>query len=161
MSWDAELFVALAFLIFVGAVIYFGLHNKINEMLDKRAAAIKAELDEAARLRSEAAALLASFEKKKIAAQAEAENIVAQARVEAELIAREAHERMAEFVERRKQQAEQKIAQAEQQATADVRAAAADAAVRAAAIVLRDEAKGEVGDRLVASGISGLKALAH
>ncbi|HEU0146413.1 MAG TPA: ATP F0F1 synthase subunit B, partial [Bradyrhizobium sp.] len=65
------------------------------------------------------------------------------------------------FVERRKQQAEQKIAMAEQQATADVRAAAADAAVRAAAIVLRDEAKGESGDQFVASGISGLKALAH
>jgi F-type H+-transporting ATPase subunit b len=161
VSWDAELFVALAFLLFVGAVIYFGLHNKINEMLDKRAAAIKAELDEAARLRAEAAALLASFEQKKIAAQAEAESIVAQARAEAELIAREAHERMAEFVERRKHQAEQKIAQAEQQATADVRAAAADAAVRAAAIVLRDEAKGEVGDQLVASGIFGLKQLAH
>ena len=42
MSWDAELFVAIAFLLFIAAVIYFGLHNKINEMLDKRAAAIKA-----------------------------------------------------------------------------------------------------------------------
>jgi F-type H+-transporting ATPase subunit b len=161
VSWDAELFVAIAFLLFVAAIIYFGLHNKINEMLDKRAAAIKSELDEAARLRGEAAALLASFEQKKVAAQADAENIVAQARAEAELIAKEAHERMAEFVERRKQQAEQKIAQAEQQATSDVRAAAADGAVRAAAIVLRDEAKGEVGDQLVANGISGLKALAH
>jgi F-type H+-transporting ATPase subunit b len=161
VSWDAELFVALAFLLFVGAVIYFGLHNKINEMLDARAAAIKAELDEAARLRAEAAALLQSFEQKKVAAQAEAESIVAQARAEAELIARDAHERMAEFVERRKHQAEQKITMAEQQATADVRAAAADAAVRAAAIVLRDQAKGEVGDQLVRDGISGLKALAH
>jgi F-type H+-transporting ATPase subunit b len=130
-------------------------------MLDARAAAIKAELDEAARLRAEAAALLQSFEQKKVAAQADAENIVAQARAEAELIAKEAHQRMAEFVERRKQQAEQKIAMAEQQATAEVRAAAADAAVRAAAIVLKDEAKGDVGDQLVRDGISGLKALAH
>jgi len=158
---EAELFVALAFLLFVGAAIYFGLPNKINEMLDARAAAIKAELDEAARLRAEAAALLQSFEQKKVAAQADAENIVAQARAEAELIAKEAHQRMAEFVERRKQQAEQKIAMAEQQATAEVRAAAADAAVRAAAIVLKDEAKGDVGDQLVRDGISGLKALAH
>ena len=161
MRLDAEVFVAIAFLLFVAAVIYFGLHNKINEMLDARAAAIKAELDEAARLRAEAAALLQSFEQKKIAAEADAENIVAQARVEAELIAKEAHERMAEFVERRKQQAEQKIAMAEQQATADVRAAAADAAVRAAAIVLEDAAKGEVGDQLVRDGIAGLKSLAH
>jgi F-type H+-transporting ATPase subunit b len=161
VSLDAELFVALAFLLFVGAAIYFGLPNKINEMLDARAAAIKAELDEAARLRAEAAALLQSFEQKKVAAQADAENIVAQARAEAELIAKEAHQRMAEFVERRKQQAEQKIAMAEQQATAEVRAAAADAAVRAAAIVLKDEAKGDVGDQLVRDGISGLKLLAH
>jgi F-type H+-transporting ATPase subunit b len=161
MTWDAELFVAIAFLLFVGAVIYFGLHNKINEMLDARAAAIKAELDEASRLRAEAAALLESFEQKKVAAVAEAEGIVAQARAEAELIAKEAHERMAEFVERRKVQAEQKIAMAEQQATAEVRAAAADAAVRAATIVLKDEAKGDVGNQLVRDGISGLKALAH
>jgi F-type H+-transporting ATPase subunit b len=161
MTWDAELFVAIAFLLFVGAAIYFGLPNKINEMLDARAVAIKAELDEASRLRAEAAALLQSFEQKKVAAQAEAESIVAQARAEAELIAKEAHERMAEFVERRKQQAEQKIAMAEQQATADVRAAAADAAVRAAAIVLRDEAKGDSGEQFVRDGISGLKALAH
>jgi F-type H+-transporting ATPase subunit b len=161
VSLDAELFVALAFLLFSGAAIYFGLPNKINEMLDARAAAIKAELDEAARLRAEAAALLQSFEQKKVAAQADAENIVAQARAEAELIAKEAHEHMAEFVERRKQQAEQKIAMAEQQATAEVRAAAADAAVRAAAIVLKDEAKGDVGDQLVRDGISGLKLLAH
>ncbi len=110
MSWDAEVFVAIAFLLFVGAVIYFGLHNKINEMLDKRAAAIKAELDEAARLRSEAAALLASFEQKKVAAQARGRNHRRSGAREAELIAKEAHERMAEFVERRKQQAEQKIA---------------------------------------------------
>lgn len=161
MSLNAEVFVAIAFLLFVGAIIYFGVHNKINEMLDKRAAAIKAELDEASRLRGEAAALLASFEQKKVAALGEAETIVAQARAEAELIAREAHDRMAEFVERRKHQAEQKIAQAEQQATADVRAAAADAAVRAAGIVLKDQSKGEVGDALVANGISGLRSLSH
>jgi F-type H+-transporting ATPase subunit b len=161
MAFDAELFVAIAFILFVGAVIYFGLHNKINEMLDKRTADIKAELDEAQRLRAEAAALLASFEQKKIAAQAEAKAIVAQARTDAENIAKEAHERMAEFVERRKKQAEQKIAIAEQQATSDVRAAAADAAVRAASIVLREQAKGDVGAAFVEKGISDIKALAH
>ena len=158
MSLDAELFVALAFLLFVGAAIYFGLPNKINEMLDARAAAIKAELDEAARLRAEAAALLQSFEQKKVAAQADAENIVAQARAEAELIAKEAHQRMAEFVERRKQQAEQKIAMAEQQATAEVRAAAADAAVSAASTILLQSVKGPVADDLVTKGIAEVRA---
>lgn len=49
--------------------------------------------------------------------------------------------------------AETKIAQAEAQAAADVRAAAAEAAVAAAEKILRQETKGDLAGRLIASGI--------
>ncbi len=104
------------------------MHKKINGALDHRAARIKAELAEAARLRAEAEALLASFEKRRAEADAEAAAVVAQAHAEAEVLGKEAHERLAEFIQRRTKQAEEKIANAEVQALADVRAAAADAA---------------------------------
>ena len=116
------------------------------------------ELKQAAKLREEAVALLASFEKKKAEAEASAAEIVAEARVQAAQLAKDAEVRMNDFVARRTRQAESKIALAEAQAAADVRAAAADQAARAAEIVLRTETQGQTGADLVAKEIAGLKA---
>lgn len=159
--FDAEFFVAVGFIIFVLLLGYLGVHKKITTALDHRTARIRAEFDEAARLRAEAEALLASFVKKKAAAEVEAAAIIAQAQTEAELIAREAHDRIAEFVKRRTKQAEDKIGAAEASAAAQVRAAAADAATKAAEIVLKSKAQGEFGEELVSRGITDLKRLLH
>jgi F-type H+-transporting ATPase subunit b len=154
-------FVAVGFVIFVLLLGYLGVHKTLVKTLDDRAAKIQHELDEAKRLRTEAAAVLASFEARRAEAEAEAQAIVTQARAEAESLAQEAAQRMTEFVARRTKQAEGKIAAAEAQATSDVRAAAADAAVKAAEIVLTAQARGSVGEEMVARGISDLKALTH
>ena len=129
-----------------------------SSALDHRSARIKAELDEARRLRDEAEKLLAEYQRKQGEAEREAEAIVADARAEAERVAAEARVKMEEFVARRTKLAEVKIGQAEAQALADVRAAAADAAVSAAEKILRDTAKGPVADNLVAQGIADVKA---
>jgi len=63
MEFDAEFFVLLGFLVFVGVLIYFGAHRIVLKALDARGEAIAAELAQAAKLRQEATALLASFEK--------------------------------------------------------------------------------------------------
>ena len=137
------------------------MHSKLGAALDARGERIKAELAEAERLRTEAEAVLASFEGKRIQAEKEAAAIVEQARVEAELMAKDAEEKMADFVKRRTAQAEAKIAAAETQAISQVRAAAADAATGAAEIVLKDEAKTGLADRLITQGIGDVKRLAH
>ena len=156
--FDAEFFVAAGFAIFVVLMIDYGMHKKIADSLDKRAERIAAELAEAERLRSEAEALLASFENRRAEAQAEAEAVVAQAHAEAERIADEAHARITEFLQRRTKQAEERIGLAETQAAADVRAAAAEAAINAAEAVLRSEAQGAFGAELIARGIADLKS---
>lgn len=155
--FDAEFVVAIGFGIFLGLMVYLGMHRKINSALDNRAARISAELAEAARLRAEAQALLASFEQRRTEAEAEAAAVVAQAHAEAEIVASEARTRMTEFLQRRTKQAEEKIGVAETQAAAEVRAAAADAATKAAEIVLRGEAQGAFGAELIAKGIADLK----
>lgn|SRR5574337_631716 len=155
---EAELFVLLAFLIFIGVMVYFGAHRSILKALDARGEAIQLELDQAAKLRAEATALLASFERKTAEAEANAAAIVAEARAQAEQLAREAGERMSEFIARRTRQAEAKIALAEAQAAADVRAAAADRAARAAEAILRDRMQGEPGAQLVSREIADLRA---
>ena len=157
--FDAEFVVAAGFAIFVGLMVYYGIHNKIAASLDKRGERIAAELAEAALLRSEAEAVLASFERRRAKAQTEAEAVVAQAQAESERIAREARERMTEFLHRRTKQAEEKISMAESQATAEVRAAAAEAAAKAAEIVLRGEAQGALGAELISKGIADLKTM--
>ena len=156
---DAEFIVAIGFVIFVCLMVDLGVHGKINSALDARAARISAELAEAARLRAEAEAVLASFEHRRAEAQAEAETVVAQAHAEAERFAGEARARMTEFLQSRTKQAEEKIRVAETQAVAEVRAAAAEAATKAAAIVLRDEAQGAFGAELISKGIADLKTM--
>jgi F-type H+-transporting ATPase subunit b len=159
MLYDAELFVAGGFAIFLGVLIYVGAHRKVMSAIDSRAERIRAELAEAERLRNEAEALLASFEKKREEAEAEAKAIVAQAKEEAELLAKEARQRLSEFVTRRTKQVEEKIALAETQAMAEVRAAAADAAVKIAENVLR-KGGAEAAD-FVSAAIKDVKSLAH
>ncbi len=153
-----DAWVAVAFVLFLAILGYAGVHRTILTALDNRAARIKAELDEAKRLRDEAAALFAQYQRKKEEAEREAEAIVTEARADAERVAAEAKARMEEFVARRTKMAETKIAQAEAQALADVRAAAADAAVAAAERILTRTTKGEVADRLLAQGIADVKA---
>ena len=159
LEFDAEFFVALGFVIFVLGLGYLGVHKQITAALDGRIAWVEGEFAEATRLRKEAEAVLASYKKKAADAEAEAAAIVKQARDEAELLARETAERMADFVERRRKQAEAKIAVAETQATSDVRAAAADAAVKAAEIVIRAQTAGAAGAEYIQKGIDDVKRL--
>jgi F-type H+-transporting ATPase subunit b len=158
MLAEAETWVAVAFVLFVGVLIYFGVHKLLVDALDQRSARIRGELDEARRLKDEAAALLAEYRRKQQTAEREAAEIVAGAKAEANRLAAEAKTRMDEFVARRTRMAETKIAQAEAQALADVRAAAADAAVAAAEKILTATVKGNVADDLLTKGIAELKS---
>jgi F-type H+-transporting ATPase subunit b len=156
--FEAEFWVAVAFVIFVGILIYLGVPKMLIGALDERAKRVQAELDEARRLKDEAARLLAEYQGKQREAETEAAGIIEGAKAEAERIAAEAKAKMEEFVARRTKMAETKIAQAEAQAVADVRAAAADAAVAAAEKILTESVKDKVADDLIARGIADVKA---
>jgi F-type H+-transporting ATPase subunit b len=153
-----EFWVAVAFVVFVGGLVYLGTHRLILNALDERSARIKAELDEARRLREEAQSLLEEYRRKQSEAEREAADIVAGARAEAERLATEAKAKSEEFLARRTRLAETKIAQAEAQAVADVRNAAAEAAVAAAERILTDTVKGQVADDLIGKGVAEIKS---
>jgi F-type H+-transporting ATPase subunit b len=157
MLFDPETWVALAFLVFLGGLGYIGVHRMIAKALDDRSARIKADLDEARKLKNEAAQLLADYQRKRHEAEGEAQDIIAGARAEAERVAAEAKAKIEEFVARRTKMAETKIAQAEAQATADVRSAAADAAIAAAEKILTEETKGKLAGELIAKGIEDVR----
>jgi len=158
MFTQPETWVAIAFIILMAVFAWLGVHRTVLTALDHRAQRIKAELDDAKRLKDEAAKLLADYQARRASAEREAQEIVTNAKAEAERIAAEARTRMEDFVARRTKTAENKIALAEAQALADVRAAAAEAAVTAASTVLSQSVKGSVADDLLAKGIAEVKA---
>ena len=154
MFFDPETWVAIAFVILMVVFGYLGVFKKAMAALDHRADRIKAELDDATRLKQEAAKVLADYKARSATAEREAADIIANAKSEAERIATEAKAKMEDFVARRTKTAESKIALAEAQAVADVRAAAAEAAVQAASTILSQSVKGQVADDLLAKGIT-------
>jgi F-type H+-transporting ATPase subunit b len=135
---EAEFWVAIAFVIAV-AVLVWKAGPLIGKSLDARAAKIRADLDEAARLRDDARRTLTEFQQKQRDALKEAEGIVAQARLEAERVAQQAERDLAASMDRRQKQAVEKIALAETKAIAEVRNQAVDIAIAAVRRILADD----------------------
>src|SRR5215469_11763876 len=157
MFEDPETWVAIAFIILMGVFAWLGVHRTVLTALDHRAERIKAELDDARRLKEEAAKVLEEYKARRASAEREAAEIITSAKAEAERIASEAKAKMEDFVARRTKTAESKIALAEAQAVADVRAAAADAAVQAASTILSQSVKGSLADDLLTKGIAEVR----
>ena len=130
MFHDPEFWVAL---VFVGVVILFyrPVMKTVGEALDGRAAKIRAQIEEAEKLREEAQHLLAEYQRKQRQAMTDVEAILAQAREEAARHREKSAAQLKATLERRERQATDRIAQAEAQAVAEVRAAAADVAIAA------------------------------
>jgi F-type H+-transporting ATPase subunit b len=154
---SAEFWVAVSFVAFLIVLLYYKVPAMLAKALDDRAAAIRSELDEARRLREEAQALLADYQRKHRNAGQEAEAIVEQARREAEAFATETRQSLAETLKRRGRHAEERIARAEAEAVDEVRAAAVDMAIAAAEKILREQAAGTAGAQLIDESIRGLK----
>lgn len=153
-----EFWVLISFIGFIAVVVYFQAPKMVAKALDERAARIRNELEEARRLREEAQNLLAEYQRKQRDAEAEAENIVTQARHEAELYASEAREKLKESLTRRTKLAEDRIAQAEAQAIQDVRARAAEVAVEAAGRLIASDLSKDKAKSLIDDGIKGLSS---
>lgn len=153
----AEFWVGVSFVSFLLILVYYKVPGLIAKALDERAEAIRKDLDEARRLREEAQALLADYEKKHRNAGQEASAIIELARQEAHVLAQETRAGLKDMLERRTRLAEEKIARAEAQAVDEVRAAAIERAVAAAERILREKAAGAGGSALIDQGIRDLK----
>ena len=152
---DPEFWVLVAAVIFVAAV-WKPARKSLIGTLDERAARIRAELDEAKKLREEAEQLLAQYEQRQREAAAEAEAIVAHARDEAERIAAQSARDLEQAVVRRQRLAEERIAQAEQKAVDEIRAVAVDVAIAAAREVIVAQIDEERGAALLDAAIAAL-----
>ncbi len=158
MLASPELWVLVSFVLFLALLVYYKIPNKVAKALDDRADRIKAELEEARRLREEAQSILADYEQKRRDAEKEAEDIIAMAQREAQFYAEESRKALNESLQRRVKLAEEKIARAEEQAVQDIRSRSADVAVSAAENIIARELQGKSAEDLVTKGIKELSA---
>lgn len=147
--------VAVAFVIFVVLVLWKGM-AKITVGLDKRADDIRAQLEEAQKLREEAQAALAGYQRQQRDALAEAEEIISQAKGEAERLKIDATASLEATLKRREEQAVDRIAQAEAKALQDVRNQAVDLAIAATGRLIGDSMTADVQGRLIGDATGDL-----
>lgn len=155
---DANGWVAMAMIFVLGVMLWKKVPSIVGAAMDKRIAAIRGEIDEAVKLRSEAEAIKAEYEAKTANADKEAAAMLDRAREDADGIVAQAEADADALIERRGRLAEDKIAAAERSAIAEVRAKAASAAAAAAAVLIEQKHDADADKALIDSTISGLDA---
>lgn len=158
---NTNFIVLLAFILFVGILLFFKVPAKLGGMLDSRAATIKAELEEARALREEAKSILASYERKQKEMLEQSEQIVAGAKAEAVAAAAQAKEDLKVSIARRLAAAEERIASAEAAAVREVRERAVDVAVAAASDVLARQMSAQAASASIDAAIAEVGAKLH
>ncbi|WP_306112914.1 MULTISPECIES: F0F1 ATP synthase subunit B [unclassified Roseovarius] len=153
--------VLVAFLLFVGVLLYLKVPSLLGGMLDKRAEGIAAELEEARALREEAQTLLAGYERKQKEVQDQAERIIAHAKEEATAAAEQAKEDLKVSIARRMAAAEDQIASAESSALKEVRDRAVAIAIGAAKDVIAKQMTAAESNKLIDSAIDEVDAKLH
>ena len=156
MLHDPAFWVAIAFFGFLGVLVYFKVPPLIAKQLDDRADKIRGELEEAKKLREDAQTLFADFQRRQHDALQTAEDIVARAKEDAEILKEESIKELEASLARRQELAEAKIRQAEEKAVAEVQNIAVDVAIAAAAKLMQDGLKEDQSDALVDQSIKDL-----
>ena len=158
---NTEFVVLIAFIIFVGALVYFGVPGKVTGVLDARAVQIKADLEEARNLREEAKNVLASYERKQREVQEQSDRIVAGAREEAMAAAKQAKADLKTAIARRLAAAQDQIASAEASALRRVKERAVSVAVAVAGDVMAQQMTAQAAALSIDSAIGQVEARLH
>jgi F-type H+-transporting ATPase subunit b len=156
--YEPEFWVAVSFFIFIGVLVYFGVHMKVVSALDARALLISKELEEARRLLEEAEKVLADYRRKLGDVVMEVDNIIALATTEAKTLAAETRQSLKDHFDRRIKIAEEKIARAEMEAVRELRSDAVDAAIAAAQNLIAAKLTPDRAKKLVSESIKALKS---
>ena len=152
--------VGVSFFIFL-AIAFKPAKKAILDALDGKIAEIKDQVEEAARLRDEAQALLAEYERKQQQASKHAEEMVDAARKEAEESKARAEADLNASLDRQRKLALERISMAEEKALREVRADAAEMAIAATEKLVTDRVAGEDGDKLIDRAIQELGSKLH
>ncbi|GGD46027.1 F0F1 ATP synthase subunit B [Sinisalibacter lacisalsi] len=158
---NTDFIVLMAFIVFIGVLVYFKVPGMIGGMLDKRAEGIKADLAEARALREEAQAILASYERKQKEVAEQAGQIVEHAKRDAQAAADVAQEELKASIARRITAAEEQIKSAQDAAVKEVRDTAISVSIGAAKDLIAKNMTAADGNKLIDESISDVESKLH
>ncbi len=121
MAFDATFWVAVSFIIFFGALVYFKIPQKVNELLGKMILDIKNEIEESEKLRNDSKTLLDNAQNKLDSANSESKKILDQAKSDSEKLVIEMNDKFHKSAEIKKNLAQSKISQMKDSAIKDIR----------------------------------------
>ncbi len=158
---STEFVVTLAFIVFIGVLIYFKVPGMVAGLLDRRAEGIKTDLEEARALREEAQTILASYERKQKEVAAQADLIVEHAKRDAAEAAEAAKADLKDMIARRLAAAGDQIQSAQDAAVKEVRDAAIAVSISAAKEVIATQMSAATGNALIEDAIKDVEAKLH
>ena len=158
---NTDFVVSIAFILFIGVLLYLRVPSLVMTMLDKRADDIRAELDTVRALREEAQGILADYERKQKEAQIKAENIITTAQEEAKHAAQKAEQDLKISIARRLKAADEQIDSARAAAIKELRDHAALIATQVAGDIIKKDLSPAQSNVLVQNAIKELADKLH
>ena len=153
---NPETWILVSFVIFIGLVSKKA-YTVITLSLDSRATRINEELEQATRLREEAQALLAQYERQQRGLSEETDAMLVRARRDSEILVESGTARLNQQLMQREKQALQNIAHSEAQVMNEVRAVASNVAMAAAAQLISENLDKPQAETLINDSISSLQ----
>ena len=155
--FNAEFFVAISFIIFVGLILILRLPRRILNVLDERSLNIQKELEQARNLREEAQKILAKEKKKLEGADVEIVNLLKNAEEHAKIFKANAKKSLAEDIERKKKKSELMIKQAESDAIKEVKLKATELSLEIAKAYIKQNFDSKMSSEIFEESIKDLK----
>ncbi len=153
--------VSIAFVLFIGVLLYLKVPKLVAKMLDDRAAGIRTDIDEARALQEEAKTILASYERKRKEVAEHTVSIIAAAKAEAEAAAEQAKADLKETIARRLVAARDQIQSAQDAAVREVKDKAVAVAIAAASDVINKGMAAKDANALIDGAIKDVGAKLH
>ncbi len=121
MALDATFWVAVSFVIFFGALVYFKIPQRVNELLSSMIIDIKREIEESEKLRTESKYLLDKAQNKLETAEVESQKLIEDAKRSSEKLIIAMNDKFHKTSENKKNMAQNKISQMKQAAIKEIR----------------------------------------
>ena len=121
MQFDATFWVAVSFVIFFGALIYFKIPQNVNNLLGKMIVDIKNEIDESEKLRTESKKLLDGAQSKLNSVSIETKKILDDVKSESDKLVIEMNDKFYKSAEIKKNLAKTKISQMKEAAIKEIK----------------------------------------
>jgi len=155
---NTDFVVAIAFVIFVGVLVYFKVPRIIGNLLDKRADTIRNEIDEAHRLLEEAKTLLAKLEREHKENIEKAKNIINDAELTSKKVLEDSKSEIKDAVARKLQMAERQIQTNEKEVIKSIKDDLIEAAFKEAQEQIEKKVDSNLANLVVEESVEEIKA---